>query len=93
MTDNEKEELEFAHKVAGECIATAFEVKAKCRELQKRLASLEEKFDREIKKAQADTTRSIFKEMYEVVNSAQDETIIVTAEDVKRIARRYGIRL
>ena len=37
--------------------------------------------------------RTIFKDMYEVVSGATDETVVVTTADIKNIAKRYGVKI
>lgn len=93
MTDKEKEELEFAHSEVANAIARFFEIQAEKRKLYKQIVELEEKCKRDVKQAGLDTAKAIFKEMYELVSDAEDYTIIVTANDIKAIAKRYGVKL
>lgn len=93
MTDKEKEELEFAHKTAEECIHKMLELKAEKRKLYKQIVELEERLEKDVAKAQHDKAKEIFNEMYRIVSESEDYTIIVTADDVKRIAKRYGVRV
>lgn len=91
MTVDEKETIEFANKNAEEAIRRYFEVKAERDNLVKKLEESDSTKRIEIEAAKKEMARTIFKEMYEVVRDAVDETIIVTTEDVKRVARRYGV--
>lgn len=93
MTDKEKEEIEFAHTEAANAIDRYFEVVAEKRKLLKQIVELGIEKDKAVDSAQSDMAKKIFKEMYEVVNESRDATIIVTADDVKRIAKRYGVKL
>lgn len=45
------------------------------------------------RKAQKAMAENIFQEMYDIVNESRDEVITVTADDVKRIAKRYGVEV
>ena len=45
------------------------------------------------REAQIAMAKNIFQEMYDIVNESHDEVITVTADDVKRIAKRYGVEV
>lgn len=45
------------------------------------------------RKAQKAMAKKIFQEMYDIVNESRDEVITLTADDVKRIAKRYGVEV
>lgn len=88
-----QDKLTFAEKEA-DCLRDAlFEQKNKLKELYKQSAELEVKLSKEIKKARSETAKAIFTEMYNLVCEAEDFTIIVNANDIKSIAKRYGVKL
>lgn len=93
MTDAEKKELEFAHTEAANAIQRYFEISAEKRGLLSKIATLEVEKDKAVEKARRDMASDIFREMYSLIKDAVDETIIVTADDVRSIAKRYGVRL
>lgn len=93
MTDKEKEELDFAHTEAANAIHRYFEVRTEMRGLQNKIVELEIEKEKAVASARLDMAKTIFKDMYDVVKDEREETIIVTANDVKAIAKRYGVKL
>lgn len=57
-----------------------------------RISELEVKLENEVKNAEHNTAKLIFKELYDLVQGAEC-TITVDANDIKVIARRYGVNL
>lgn len=93
ISDAEKEELAFAHKTAEESIDKYLERDRQCRELKSQIVEMEIKHNKEIESAQKAMAKKIFQEMYDIVNESSGEVIIVTADGVKRIAKRYGVEV
>lgn len=93
MIDREKEKMEFEQSVERDAIKRYFEVMTEKRELQNKIVELEIEKDKAVSKARLDMAKTIFKDMYDLVSGERDETIIVTASDVKSVAKRYGVKL
>lgn len=93
MTDKEKEELEFAHTEAANAIQRYFDVVQEKRGLQNKIVELGIEKDKAVSRAKLEMANTIFKDMYDIISGECDETIVVTATDVKSIAKRYGVRL
>lgn len=93
MTDKEKEELEFAHTEAANAIQRYFDVVQEKRGLQNKIVELGIEKDNAVSRAKLEMAKTIFKDMYDIISGECDETIVVTATDVKSIAKRYGVRL
>ncbi len=93
MTDKEKEELEFAHTEAANAIQRYFDVVQEKRGLQNKIVELGIEKDKAVSRAKLEMAKTIFKDMYDIISGECDETIVVTATDVKSIAKRYGVRL
>lgn len=97
MNDEEikllQEKFAFVEKEA-DCLRDAlFEQKNKIKELYKQNTELEIKLGKETEKVKSETAKAIFTEMYNLVCDAKDFTIIVNANDIKSIAKRYGVKL
>lgn len=97
MTDEElkllQDKLAFTEKET-DCLRDAFfEQKAKNKRLYKRITELEQKLETEVMKAKTEIAKAIFTEMYGLVCDAEDCTIIVNENDIKSIAKRYGVKL
>ena len=93
MTEKESQKVDLANKTAEEAIRRYFEVRADRDALLKKLTNFEYVKKAEIERAKAEMARTIFKEMYEVVSGATDETVVVTTADIKNIAKRYGVKI
>ncbi len=70
-----------------------FEQKKKLKELYKQYTETQIKANKDVQKAQECVAKAIFKEMYDLVCSTDNCTIIVNSNDVKAIAKRYGVKL
>ena len=91
MIEKEESVVDFADKNAEEAIRRYFEVRADRDALLKKLTNFEYAKKAEIERAKAEMARTIFKDMYEIVSGATDETVVVTTADIKNIAKRYGV--
>ncbi len=97
MTDEEiqllQDKLTFVEKEA-DCLRNAlFKQRNKIKELYKQNTELEIKLGKENKKAKSEIAKAIFTEMYNLVCDAENFTIIVNANDIKSIAKRYDVKL
>lgn len=97
MTDKEiqllQDKLNFCGKEA-DCLRDAlFEQKNKIKDLLKQNTELEIKLGKETEKTKFETAKAIFIEMYNLVCDEEDFTIIDNADDIKSIAKRYGVKL
>lgn len=88
-----KQKLEFADRTSTEAVERYFEQQKKIKELYKQIVDLETKLDKLTEKVKLETAKAIFTEMYGLVCDAEDYTIIVNANDIKSIAKRYGVKL
>lgn len=86
-----EERITFAEKNAEEAIKRFFEVKAEKQDLERKLNRWEKTKTVELQVARKEAQREVFWELYELTRDALDETIILTKEDVKRLARKRGI--